>query len=100
MRGPHVRFCERCRGVILCTYSTQDLAPSHTRPPRPTAGNSSAGCLKTGPQYTGFPKTTIRRGEVVYDNGKIVGKAGSGRFIPGGKFNGQRFVPSATERRT
>src|SRR6516165_9609251 len=23
MRGPHVRFCERCRGVILCTYSTR-----------------------------------------------------------------------------
>jgi hypothetical protein len=22
MRGPHVRFCERCRGVILCAYST------------------------------------------------------------------------------
>src|SRR5713226_5498328 len=31
----------------------QGLPPSHTRPPRSTAGNiSSAGCLKTGPQYT------------------------------------------------
>jgi dihydropyrimidinase len=39
-----------------------------------------------GMDVTGFPKTTVRRGEVVYDNGKIVGKAGSGRFIPGGKF--------------
>ena len=39
-----------------------------------------------GMDVTGFPKTTIRRGEVVYDNGKIVGKAGSGRFIPGSKF--------------
>ena len=30
----------------------QDLPPSHTRPPRSTAGNiSSAACLKTGPQY-------------------------------------------------
>jgi hypothetical protein len=29
------------------------LATSHTRPPRSTAGNiNSAGCLKTGPQYT------------------------------------------------
>jgi dihydropyrimidinase len=36
-----------------------------------------------GMDVTGFPKTTIRRGEVVYDNGKIVGKAGSGRFNPG-----------------
>ena len=26
-----------------------------------------------GLDVTGFPKTTIRRGEVVYDNGKIVG---------------------------
>ena len=31
----------------------QGLPPSHARPPRSTAGNmSSAGCLKTGPQYT------------------------------------------------
>jgi hypothetical protein len=30
----------------------QDRPPSHTRPPRSTAGNSSAECLKTGPQYT------------------------------------------------
>ena len=30
----------------------QGLPPSHTRPPRSTAGNmSSAGCLKTGPQH-------------------------------------------------
>jgi ProQ/FINO family len=28
------------------------LPPSHTRPPRSTAGKSSAGCLKTGPQYS------------------------------------------------
>jgi hypothetical protein len=29
------------------------LATSHTRPPRSTAGNiNSAGCLKTGPQYS------------------------------------------------
>ena len=31
----------------------QGLPPSHTWPPRSTAGNISlAGCLKTGPQYT------------------------------------------------
>src|SRR5580704_7261273 len=31
----------------------QGLPPGHTRPQRSTAGNiSSAGCLKTGPQYT------------------------------------------------
>jgi hypothetical protein len=31
----------------------QGLLPSHTRPPRSTAGNiNSAGCLKTGPRYS------------------------------------------------
>src|SRR5450755_4363843 len=35
----------------------QGLPPIHTRPPRSTAGNiSSAGCLKTGPQYTRTPR--------------------------------------------
>jgi dihydropyrimidinase len=46
-----------------------------------------------GMDVTGFPKTTIRRGEVVYDNGKIVGTAGSGRFIPGGKFQRPALRP-------
>ena len=34
----------------------------------------------------GFPKTTIRRGEIVYDNGKILSKPGSGKFIAGARF--------------
>src|SRR3984893_1132797 len=40
----------------------QGLRPSHTRPPRSTAGNtSSAGCLKTGPQYTTQIRTTQKK---------------------------------------
>jgi dihydropyrimidinase len=39
-----------------------------------------------GKEVTGLPITTIRRGEVVYDHGKILAKPGSGKFIPGGKF--------------
>jgi dihydropyrimidinase len=39
-----------------------------------------------GWEITGFPKTTIRRGEIVYDNGKILAKPGSGKFIPGARF--------------
>jgi dihydropyrimidinase len=35
-----------------------------------------------GLEVTGFPRTTIRRGEVVYDNGKVTGKPGTGKFIP------------------
>jgi dihydropyrimidinase len=36
----------------------------------------------SGWDITGWPITTIRRGEVVYDNGKITAPAGSGRLAP------------------
>jgi dihydropyrimidinase len=39
-----------------------------------------------GWDVTGWPKTTIRRGEVVFDNAKVVAKPGSGKFIPGQPF--------------
>lgn len=35
-----------------------------------------------GWRVTGWPVTTIRRGEIVYDSGRVVGRAGSGRLIP------------------
>jgi dihydropyrimidinase len=38
--------------------------------------------LYSGWDVTGWPRTTIRRGEVVYENGKIMGKAGTGKVIP------------------
>jgi dihydropyrimidinase len=31
--------------------------------------------------FTGWPVMTIRRGEVIGENGRIVGQAGSGRLI-------------------
>lgn len=42
---------------------------------------------------TGFPKTTIRRGEIVYDNEKILAKAGTGKFIAGQKFQRPTLRP-------
>lgn len=39
-----------------------------------------------GMEVTGVPITTIRRGEIVYDNGKVLGQPGSGEFIPGAPF--------------
>ncbi|MBU3956042.1 dihydropyrimidinase [bacterium] len=41
-----------------------------------------------GMKLTGYPETTISRGEIVAENGKFVGKKGHGRFVPrkpGGK---------------
>lgn len=40
----------------------------------------------SGWMITGWPKTTIRRGEVVFDGGKILAKPGSGKFVPGAPF--------------
>ena len=30
---------------------------------------------------TGWPRMTIRRGEIVYENGEVTGKPGSGKLI-------------------
>ncbi|MGI4877476.1 MAG: amidohydrolase family protein [Janthinobacterium lividum] len=46
-----------------------------------------------GKEVTGLPITTIRRGEIVWDNGKILGQPGSGQFIPGGKFQRPTLRP-------
>ncbi|HUG14195.1 MAG TPA: amidohydrolase family protein [Thermomicrobiales bacterium] len=35
-----------------------------------------------GREVTGWPRVTIRRGEVVYENGRITAAPGSGRLIP------------------
>jgi dihydropyrimidinase len=37
--------------------------------------------LYGGREVTGWPRTTIRRGEVVYDGGKVVGRFGTGRVV-------------------
>ena len=42
---------------------------------------------------TGFPQTTIRRGEVVWDNEKFLGKPGTGKFIPGKPFQRPTLRP-------
>jgi dihydropyrimidinase len=38
-----------------------------------------------GRELCGWPRTTIRRGEVVFDEGKVIGKPGSGEVIPRGR---------------
>jgi dihydropyrimidinase len=44
--------------------------------------SNSKFSVYSGWEVTGWPKTTIRRGEIVYDNGKILAKRGTGKFIP------------------
>jgi dihydropyrimidinase len=47
-----------------------------------------------GWELTGWPVTTIRRGEVVWENGKMLAKPGSGKFIPGDRFTRPVFRAS------
>lgn len=49
-----------------------------------------------GWEVTGWPVTTIRRGEVVYENGKILSRPGSGKFIPGARFTAKPALRSFT----
>ena len=49
-----------------------------------------------GWDVTGWPKITIRRGEVVFDGGKILAKPGSGKFIPGAPFERPVLRPLST----
>ena len=48
-----------------------------------------------GWEVTGFPKTTIRRGEVVYENGEVIAEPGSGKFIPGARFQRPQLRPTS-----
>lgn len=44
---------------------------------------SQAGfSIYDGESYRGWPKITIRRGQVVYEDGKIIAKAGTGQVVP------------------
>jgi dihydropyrimidinase len=38
--------------------------------------------IYAGWEVTGWPRTTIRRGEIVYQDGKLIGQPGTGRVIP------------------
>jgi dihydropyrimidinase len=48
--------------------------------------------LFSGTEVTGWPKVTIRRGEIVYQNGKMIGRAGTGHMISRGKFQNPKLL--------
>jgi len=54
------------------------------RTARATAADDPSGsdyAVWEGWEVTGWPVTTIRRGEVVYENGQVTGAPGSGRLV-------------------
>ncbi len=48
-----------------------------------------------GWMVTGWPKVTMRRGEVVFEDGKILARPGSGKFVPGKPFKVPTLRPRA-----
>ena len=56
--------------------------PGDTRPIRDADMLSGSGySVYSGWEITGWPRMTIRRGEVVYENGRVTGEAGSGQLV-------------------
>ena len=57
--------------------------PDETRTIRDEDALSNTGfSIHAGREVTGWPIVTIRRGEVVYENDRVTGRAGSGRLAP------------------
>jgi len=62
--------------------------PKETRTVRDEDMLSGSGySTYAGWQVTGWPIITIRRGEIVYKNGQIVGKAGTGELLHRGRWS-------------
>lgn len=62
--------------------------PKETRTIRDQDELSAAGhSFVAGRSITGWPRTTIRRGEIVWENRQMKAKPGSGRLIPRHKFD-------------
>ncbi len=73
------------RKGTIAVGSDADLAlwdPEETRTIRDEDMLSGSGfSVYSGWEVTGWPRVTIRRGEVVYENGEVTGQPGSGRLL-------------------
>jgi len=74
------------RKGIIAIGSDADLVVWETRGRRTIRNEelfSRAGhTVYAGREITAWPKTTIRRGEVVFEDGRIVGRPGGGQPVP------------------
>jgi dihydroorotase len=74
------------KGVLAPGYDADFLIVGEMREIRKEKLHSRAGWTPFGGMDGIFPKMTISRGEVVSQDGEIIGKRGRGRFIPGHGF--------------
>ena len=79
------------RKGVIAVGSDADLAlwdPNETRMIRDEDMLSGSGfSVYAGWEVTGWPLITIRRGEVVYEDGKVTGEPGSGELLERNKWN-------------
>ena len=77
------------RKGTIAVGSDADLVVWETRAPKILRGSemkSRAGhTVYEGRELRAWPRLTIRRGEIVYQDGRIVGRAGSGIVLPRGR---------------
>lgn len=77
------------RKGTIAVGSDADLVLWETRQPRVIRGadmHSRAGhTVYEGRELIAWPKTTIRRGEIVFQDGRILGKAGTGQVLARGR---------------
>ncbi|MCZ7399820.1 MAG: dihydroorotase [Candidatus Methanoperedens sp.] len=71
------------KGILAPGYDADFLIVGEVREIRKEKLHSKAGWTPFGGMDGIFPEMTISRGEVVLQDGEIVGKRGRGRFIPG-----------------
>ncbi|VVB96265.1 Allantoinase [uncultured archaeon] len=71
------------KGVLAPGYDADFLIVGEVLEIRKEKLHSKAGWTPFGGMDGIFPKMTISRGEVVSEDGEIIGKRGHGRFIPG-----------------
>jgi dihydropyrimidinase len=71
-------------------------APTETRQVEGSALFSRAGfSIYEGTEVTGWPRVTIRRGQVVFEGGRITARPGSGQLLPRGRCQAPEPQPSA-----
>lgn len=80
------RIFDLRKGAIVPGYDADFIIVGDTKEIRREKMHSKAGWTPFNGMKGIFPGMTISRGEVVFEDGEIIGKRGRGRFIPGRGF--------------
>ncbi len=71
------------KGVIALGYDADMIIVGDVKKIRREKMHSKAGWTPYNGMEGIFPKMTISRGDIIFEDGEITGKRGRGRFIPG-----------------